>query len=421
MKKLLSLLIAAALVFALCGCEEIPTIELPEETPQPTAAPEVTPEPAPETPEEPADPAQVIVSITRSVENQYAPDDPQLLLLEFFYDTARVYVDGAEEATAAINDLLSRKEEQFYTGNDYGDGYSDGLNGYLEMALDNYQYVRESGTELNLTFSATRTVDVKHIGERTLSMVLEDYNYTGGVHGMGVDTALVFDTRTGELLTLDAISDDGEALKAAIVDSLVTICQTDEDYAARLFETDDLAGTLGGIVREGKWYFGVDGLTVFSDPYEIGPYASGIITFTVPYGELEGVLKEEYLPVLRSTEATLTAGILTESSNIIDRVVDQEDGDAVMLTLHGAAEDVKISKVLYYDLESNSEFFETQTLWYCNFVRSSAVQLMTSLPDGMPNVMISYRDGQGEHRCLLSQSGENGDYVLVSDTIQPVG
>ena len=44
------------------------------------------------------------------------------------------------------------------------------------------------------------------------------------------------------------------------------------------------------------------------------------------------------------------------------------------------------------------------------------------LPGGMPDLMISYTDADyAEHRLLLSESGAEGEPVLVDDTIQAVG
>ena len=40
------------------------------------------------------------------------------------------------------------------------------------------------------------------------------------------------------------------------------------------------------------------GLAVFAAPEEIAPYAVGSVVFVIPYSELDGLLKPEYLPAL---------------------------------------------------------------------------------------------------------------------------
>ena len=59
--------------------------------------------------------------------------------------------------------------------------------------------------------------------------------------------------------------------------------------------------------RERHWYFSDSGLNIVFDPYQIAPYAAGSITATVPYYQLEGVIREEYLARdLRGIQATGT-------------------------------------------------------------------------------------------------------------------
>lgn len=40
-----------------------------------------------------------------------------------------------------------------------------------------------------------------------------------------------------------------------------------------------------------RWYFSEDGLVVFFNPFEIAPYSAGIVEFTLPYGDLSGIMK----------------------------------------------------------------------------------------------------------------------------------
>ena len=60
-------------------------------------------------------------------------------------------------------------------------------------------------------------------------------------------------------------------------------------------------------LKNRHWYFAADGFHIVFDPYEIAPYAAGSITAAVPYSELGGVIKEEYLPEeLRGIQASGT-------------------------------------------------------------------------------------------------------------------
>ena len=67
-------------------------------------------------------------------------------------------------------------------------------------------------------------------------------------------------------------------------------------------------------------------------------------------------------------------------------------------------------------------FYETAQLWHCSYISDSAIQLQTVIPEGMPNIMLSYATAGGEtHRLLISQSGKDGSLLLVDESIEAVG
>ena len=50
-----------------------------------------------------------------------------------------------------------------------------------------------------------------------------------------------------------------------------------------------------------------------------------------------------------------------------------------------------------------------------------AVQISTVIPEGMPNLRISYRAEDGLRYLYLTESGEDGSLILADDSIQAVG
>ncbi len=54
-----------------------------------------------------------------------------------------------------------------------------------------------------------------------------------------------------------------------------------------------------------NYYLGQQGLILQYAEYEIGPYVVGLPRLTIPYAELQGILKAAYLPVTEAaSEAT---------------------------------------------------------------------------------------------------------------------
>jgi hypothetical protein len=65
-------------------------------------------------------------------------------------------------------------------------------------------------------------------------------------------------------------------------------------------------------------------------------------------------------------------------------------------------------------------FYSTENLWYCSSLDSSALQLVASIPEGLPDLQISYYDAEGQHQLYLTHSGEDGS-VILSDSVEAVG
>jgi hypothetical protein len=147
--------------------------------------------------------------------------------------------------------------------------------------------------------------------------------------------------------------------------------------------------------------------------------------FTIPYASLEGYVDEQYLPVKREGEASLGVVKLDEVEDGTVKSIgrlDISEGEHLYLTVQGKAYDVSVSKASYYDQGEGATFYERERLWYASFMEDCALQLNVIVPEGMPDLMISYTDADYvEHRLLLSESGADGAPVLVDDTIQAVG
>ncbi len=435
MKKILAIFLALTLAFSMCACEELDnlkSVELPplpdvsaEEsaeteaaaTPEVTVAPEVTAEPLSN---------QVIVNISGKTTQDFDPAAGTELILTFACETPSVYIEGRDVAAAAINDYIALLDETYYTGNDYGVGTSMGYSMMLELAQDNYGYVVSTGAEdVSLEYASSRSVTVARADDKVLSLVYNDYTYTGGAHGNYGDTGYVFNTETGEKISLDQLSTDFDAFTAFAVKYMVDKAESDQELSqkidAGIVPTEQYSAAFGALLREGSWYFNNEGLAIFSDLYELSSYAAGIIEFTIPYADLKGVIDDKWLPSQRSGEGEFSIKALSDVENgtqqITDKVIVDEGGEEVCLIADGTVYDVKLSAVDYTD-----RFFETAQLWHCSYLSDSAIQVVTLIPEGMPKLMLSYNTGDGEtHRLLISQSGIDGSLTLVDDSIEAVG
>ena len=126
-------------------------------------------------------------------------------------------------------------------------------------------------------------------GEACKSRHLQTYNasyneYTGGAHGMygfGYD---VYDMKTGQIITESDLFAEGyeEGVSELLAIAL-------DDYLTEIEESDDMIFSL----PEPNGNFGVseEGVTWTYNPYEIAPYAMGVIDLTVSWADLKPYLK----------------------------------------------------------------------------------------------------------------------------------
>ena len=430
MKKLLAILLTLALLLSLGACSALKAVEGTDEPqgnngPAPDDLPdENVPLPPEMDTELEALGSQVIVSLKKNQESFKAPDGSDQTILTFSYDTTTVHVEGRDDASERINTSLNVLEETFYSGSGMGD---DGVGGMLEQATDNYTVAMELKDDRPLEFTSSRSARVLRSDSRILTLVYQTQVYSGGAHGTYHDRAYVFDTQNGERLTFAALCDtpeDTAALKAYMLEKMLEQARA-EDSGVDLgsFEEEGtLEAALSALIREATWYLDDSGLTVFSNVYELGSYAAGIIHFSFTYEEICEYLSSKWLPTPRVGDGSFGVAYMSElpegSAKILGRVEVDPEGEDLCLSADGTLYDVTVVSVDYV----NGSFYETAQHWACSYLHDCAIQLAAELPDGMPNVMIRYTSSDGtEHRLLITQSGEDGRLILTDDSIEAVG
>lgn len=126
--------------------------------------------------------------------------------------------------------------------------------------------------------------------------VLDDM-YLGGAHGMQTTTYYIYDLALGtqiSLYDLEIQSYDKEAgrlyeLTQAAYDRYLYAHRADIGDPEEYKETYPLEYT-------DNFYFNDQGLVLYYNPYVLSPYAMGPVELIIPFVDLEGVLRAEYLP-----------------------------------------------------------------------------------------------------------------------------
>ena len=104
--------------------------------------------------------------------------------------------------------------------------------------------------------------------------------------------------------------------------------------------------------------------------------------------------------VMTAQEAAEAAGAETEQ--VIDLLETDPEGQEYYMRVSGEIYDVRFSEVVYYD-----RCYEKNQLWYCNVMSNESLQLKISLPEGQPDLKISFTSP--------SFSTEASEYVFTTD------
>ncbi|HHV98973.1 MAG TPA: DUF4163 domain-containing protein [Clostridiaceae bacterium] len=172
------------------------------------------------------------------------------------------------------------------------------LRGAAEAARDegqkNAEYFEE-GTDLSATSPNKHEVyfdyRMKYNQNGLLSVVLFNYQYTGGAHGITVQSSYTFDLKTGEEYKFkDLMKADADYVTFI---SNVVKQKIDERIKIGLLP-NYLLTPFTAIRDDQDFYLSNNGVVVYFQQYEYFPYAAGIQEFVVDYTEFSNMLKPEF-------------------------------------------------------------------------------------------------------------------------------
>ena len=187
------------------------------------------------------------------------------------------------------------------------------------------------------------------IDQGVLSLFGIQNSYNGSMHGGLSGISVSYDMSSGDVLTLGSIMHT-DATKE---DFINLICEKLTDISGNYYLFDDFE--IGVRTRLGSdenlyedFYFTKTGLNFYFSPYEIAPYASGIITVEIPYEELAGLIYDGYFPDERESvhgsmkSATFMSTDMTQFNNMAE-VMLSNGNELYVVYPEGTVEDVAIT------------------------------------------------------------------------------
>lgn len=170
------------------------------------------------------------------------------------------------------------------------------LNNLKESAEEMVEYMQGDD---NMQLIAEYAPYVLRADENVVSYEQFYDDYYGGTHGYHSYAGFTFDTKTGKKLDLYDVITGEESVKAGIIQELknkyasedgLVENNTPEEDADAFFEYVDSKNQSGAVA----WSLGADRLNIYYNPYNIGSWALGIVSVSLPFEKYPDAVKEEY-------------------------------------------------------------------------------------------------------------------------------
>ena len=170
------------------------------------------------------------------------------------------------------------------------------LNNLKESAEEMVEYMQGDD---NMQLIAEYAPYVLRADENVVSYEQFYDDYYGGAQGYHSYAGFTFDTKTGKKLDLYDVITGEESVKAGIIQELknkyasedgLVENNTPEEDADTFFEYVDSKDQSGAVA----WSLGADRLNIYYNPYNIGSWALGIVSVSLPFEKYPDAVKEEY-------------------------------------------------------------------------------------------------------------------------------
>ena len=383
-KRIIPLLLSVFMLLSLAACGgDVPAeTSTPSPTPTPEAAPSLSPstEPIAEENEAPA-----IISF--SYESELL-DSEGIIMLTAQSVVPDVSIPGNDEAAARIEEALSPLLEVS----------SEKKQEYLDLAKDDYDLLSEDGKLLWGGYFIYNSAEAVRADAELLSVKYSVIDFTGGIQEAYSEHGACFDVQTGERLTAADLTDDLNALKAAVRTEILDEAGDNSRY----FDVESFADT---VLDGDQWYLGEDGLTVFANVYQIGTFNEGQVEFELDYDELTGLIDERWFPD-NGHAGTLSVSFENHGVEELDSLELDSGADTWYILSSADLENVTLSRV---EMDEEGEYVRGEELGFYAELGAGECLSITAYFMDTPQLAISTSAGE----YLIAQSGKDSSLLLI--------
>lgn len=257
-------------------------------------------------------------------------------------------------------------------------------------------------TGVSPNHALTVTCDPMRVDQSILSLVLCQEVLSDTAQGTTSVQTVTYDLVTGKPITLSQLL--AEDASADLLQSMLTDFLSGAEGVYSWYE-DILSELFAGNTLPENWYLSAEGLCFCFMPYEIAPYS---IEATIPYGQLNGVIRDRYyLPEFPEAAGTMDVipfayAELSRFSAFAEIALD--DAESAWLLFPTEA----VSQLRIYQEDAAAVIFATDIL-----TPEQAVRLQYIFDEPVSPLQIRYISG-GEQQIRYLRLSEEGT-VFFSD------
>jgi len=155
------------------------------------------------------------------------------------------------------------------------------MNTLLPNAIDQYEMALKNGYPFN-AYEAIMKYTVTLNNNCTLSTYFDQYEYTDGAHGNTLRISTTHSLQTGKIIELKDLFKNVPNYKEVILKQIQI--QADENlvkYPGIYFE--DYKKLIVQYFNEDSFYLSPTTINFYYQHYDIAPYSTGIVVFSIPY------------------------------------------------------------------------------------------------------------------------------------------
>ncbi len=151
----------------------------------------------------------------------------------------------------------------------------------FQMAMVDYEHSIANHFPIH-RYEAYISYTVTYNQNCALSIYFDQYEYTGGAHGLTTRTSDTWDLQRSRRMQLDDFfpnRDDDKEFLITRINQMIKNQAADENY----MYFDPYEQLVSDSFKKNSFYLTTDGLVIYFQQYDIAPYAAGMPSFLIPY------------------------------------------------------------------------------------------------------------------------------------------